>query len=307
MAETYDELFDFFELYGEASNKKYVLMDNSPSDYKFYNDSDDYGVFVVTDDIIEFRESCSGIVLESKIANINNAVKKGYLMTCSVSGAHSEFASVCESLIQTDRKVLAEDPSQWFDKWKETFGNANVFRNTYPVIGELLVLKKLRENGYPNAIWGGPDASVCDISDPESGMYFEVKSTIVRNSSSVTLSEEFQSKKADYLCFCRFEEDPSGQYSIESVISELGKSGYDRKSLDTGLRKLKIRDTSLKTLRYDLLEMEFYPVEGNVPDIMQFFVGGEKPQCIEKVSYTVNLSGLKHQTDVPVKTYNRNE
>ena len=106
-------------------------MDCFPSDYKFYNESNDYGVFIIMDCIIEFRESCSGIVLESKTASINNAVKKGYLMTCSVSGAHSEFASVCESLIQTDRKILAEDPSQWFDKWKETFGNANVFRNTF--------------------------------------------------------------------------------------------------------------------------------------------------------------------------------
>lgn len=307
MGECYNELFDFFELYGEASNKKYITIDASPSDYKYYYDSENYGVFAVSNYVREYRESCSGIVLESKTVCVNNTIKKGYLLSCSVEDAHSEFALVCESLLMANRNVLSNNPSQWFDKWKQTFGNANVFRNTYSVIGELLVLKKLRENGYPNAIWSGPDTNVCDISDPDSGLYFEVKSTIIRNGSSVTLSEEFQSKKADYLCFCRFEEDSCGDFCIDSVLDCLEEAGYDRKSLDSGLRKLKIKDTSLKSLRYDLLEMLFYPVEGNIPEIIQYFVDGKKPPFVEKVSYTVNLAGLEYIADVPVASNIRKE
>lgn len=307
MSDTYNELFDFFDLFGESSNKKYVPLDSSPADYKYYNSADDYGIFVISDFKTEYRESCSGIIIETQVLNVNNITRRGYILNCTVEDAQSEFARVCESLIQTDRKELAEKPSAWFDKWKETFGNANIFRNTYPVIGELVVLNELRKHGYTGAVWNGPDSGVCDIVDPESGVYFEVKSTLVRNSSIVTLSEEFQSKKADYLCFCRFEEDPNGRYSIESIVKELTDSGYDRKSLDSGLRKLGIRNTSLRTLRYDLLESAYYPVSGNIPDITEFFINGEKPACIEKISYSVNLSGLKCQMDVPVKPNTRNE
>ncbi len=301
MSEIYDELFDFFDLFGETCNRKYVPLDSSPADYKYYNNANDYGIFVTSDFKTDYRESCSGIVIETQVLNINNVVRRGYILNCTVEDAQSEFARVCESLIQTDRKVLVEKPSRWFDKWKETFGNANVLRNSYPVVGELVVLHELRKHGYTGAVWSGPDSGVCDITDPETGMYFEVKSTLIRNSSVVTLSEEFQSKKADYLCFCRFEEDPNGRYSIESIERELVDSGYDKKNLDAGLRKLGIRNTSLRTMRYDLLELVYYPVSGNIPDITEYFINGEKPACIEKISYSINLSGMKCRMDVPVR------
>lgn len=301
MSEIYEELFDFFDLFGETSNKKYIPLDSSPLDYKYYNTADDYGVFVISDFKTDYRESCSGIIIETQVLNINNDVKRGYVLKCTVENTQLEFARVCESLIQMDRKELANKPSGWFDKWKETFGNANVFRNSYPVIGELIVLYELRKHGYTSAMWSGPNSGVCDITDSETGMYFEVKSTLIRNSSIVTLSEEFQSKKADYLCFCRFEEDPNGKYSIESIERKLVDSGYDKKSLDAGLRKLGIRNTSLRTMRYDLLELVYYPVSGNIPDITEYFINGEKPACIEKISYAVNLSGLKYRTDLPAR------
>ena len=302
MSEIYDELFNFFDLFGETSNRKYIPLDNSPADYKYYNNANDYGIFVVSDFKTDYRESCSGIIFETQILNINNIVKRGYILNCTVENAQSEFAKVCESLIQMNRKELAEKPSGWFDKWEETFGNANILHNSYPVIGELIVLYELRKRGYTNAVWNGPDSGVCDIADLDTGMYFEVKSTLTRNSSVVTLSEEFQLKKADYLCFCRFEEDPNGRYSIESIERELVNSGYDKKNLDTGLRKLGIRNTGLRTRRYDLLELTYYPVSGNIPDITEYFIDGKKPACIEKISYSVNLVGLKYQMDIPAKS-----
>lgn len=307
MSDIYDELFEFFDIFGENSNKKFIPLDHSTVDYKFYNNAEDYGIFVLSDFKTEYRESCSGIIFESQVLNINNVTIKGYLLNCTVNGVQSEFARVCDSLINSDRVKLAQKPSDWFDRWKEAFGNANIVHNAYPIIGELIVLNELRKHGYSGAIWNGPNSGVCDIVDPESGMYFEVKSTLVRNSSVVTLSEEFQSKKSDYLCFCRFEEDPNGRYSIESIVKELVDSGYDKKSLDIGLRKLGIKNTSIRTMCYDLLELSYYPVVGNIPNIIDSLIDGVKPAHIEKISYSVNLSGLLFQMDVPVKPNTRNE
>ncbi len=307
MNDIYDELIDFFELFGDSTEGKFVPLDSSPTNYKYFNSRDDYGIFVISDFKKDYRESCSGIVFETRIINIGNVIKKGYILNCSVGNAKSEFARVCESLILNDDEELAEEPSLWFDKWKEAFGNTNVNRSTYSVIGELAILIELRNHGYTSAVWNGPDMGVCDIVDPESDMYFEVKSTILRNSSVITLSEEFQSKKADYICFCRFEEDPNGYYSIDSLVKELIDSGYDEKNLNLGLKKLGIRNTSLRTMRYDLLESTYYPVKDNIPCITDFFINGEKPTCIENISYSVNLSGLRCQTEVPARPNNRNE
>ena len=305
MTSIYDELFEFFDIFGESVKGKYAPMDSSPEDYKYLNDRDDYGIFFVSDFKSEYTESCSGISLESKRVNINNVVKNGYILSCKVPGFQSEFARVCESLILEDRKSISEDPSIWFDKWKDAFGNRNLVRSTYQVIGELVVLRELLKHGYSDASWQGPDAGVCDICAPASDLYFEVKSTLVRNSSFVTITEEFQAKKADYLCFCRFEEDPHGECSIDSVVEELSSMGYDRSKLDSGLRKLGFRDTSLRRTCYHCLEILYYPVENNIPAITDFFIDKMKPPFMERISYTLNISGLKYEKDVPAKKNKR--
>ena len=104
MNDIYDELIDFFELFGDSTEGKFVPLDSSPANYKYFNSGDDYGIFVISDFKKEYRESCSGIVFETKIINIGNVIRKGYILNCSVDSAQSECARVVESLSLNDGK-----------------------------------------------------------------------------------------------------------------------------------------------------------------------------------------------------------
>ena len=299
MGDRFDKLIDYFDIFGKDQVGLSVPIEGFPGDYIFYKSESNYGIFVHSDYNSSFRESCSGIVLEAQTIMTNNGPSNGFMLSCSVPNCTSEFTAICIKLLETDRDELRLHPSQWFDKWKEMMGNATVSPSTYQVIGELYTLGRLIDLGYDPS-WDGPDSAVCDISCEKLNLYFEVKSTISRNSSSITMSEEFQAKKADYLCFCRFEEDSSGKFSIDSICNELIEKGFDSKILDRNLRKLGIRDTSQKTKSYHLLETLDYEVNDDFPNILDYFIGGVKPECIEKISYTVNLSSLKPIEILPV-------
>ncbi|AMK13452.1 hypothetical protein AUP07_0396 [methanogenic archaeon mixed culture ISO4-G1] len=303
MVDCFDKIIDYFDIFGKDQVGPSAPIDGYPGDYLYYKSDVDYGIFVRSDFSQPFRESCSGMVLESRTVLTKTGFSNGFVLSCSVPNCTSEFTAICIKLLETDRDELGRDPSQWFDKWKEMMGNATVSPSTYQVIAELHTLGRLIDLGYDPS-WDGPNSSVCDISSKKSGLYFEVKSTIARNSSTVTMSEEFQANKADYLCFCRFEEDPSGPHSIDSICSELINKGFDPKILDRNLRKLNIRDTSLRTKSYHLLEVLDYRIDENFPNILDYFKDGVKPECIEKISYSINLSSMHPVSIPPVSSYN---
>lgn len=74
-------------------------------------------------------------------------------------------------------------------QWKELLGNKDIDARVYDVLGELVVLKYLAENGKI-AEWNGPSGAIYDI-DCETE-YYEVKSSVSRSKRTITLSNRFQ-------------------------------------------------------------------------------------------------------------------
>ena len=283
MNDLYNSLYFFFVTRKHYRQGKYVPIDHIPDDYKgycYYLD-EEIGVFIPGNDVGDFRESFSNVILESAEICVEDSDIRGLRLRCPEIESNDEigpFTILCTSFLDTTeghRESIISDPDRWCEIWEE-------------------LLKK----GYI-PIWTGPNRGVNDVitSSPEI-LRFEVKSTLSRGSHSVKISEEFQAENADYLCFYRFEEVGAGGTSVNSLIERLLSLGIDKKELEEGLLKVGLTNTTERNREYKLMEKIVYPVDDNFPDIMKFFIGGAKPSRINSISYNIDLSGLE-TTEIP--------
>ena len=178
-------------------------------------------------------------------------------------------------------------------------GKSELLENIVPhVVQTLLILlcalKYAIERGE-EANWNGPDGATYDIETDE--RFIEVKSSINRGRREVTISNQFQlhppGKKLD-LILCCFEPSIVSGVSIDSVIQEFFELGYNTNLLN---RKLETRGfergMSARKKKFLLHEMLLYPVKDDFPCITpESFIGGVLPEGINKISYTVDLSGM---------------
>ena len=306
MNDLYNSLYFFFVTRKHYRQGKYVPIDHIPDDYKgycYYLD-EEIGVFIPGNDVGDFRESFSNVILESAEICVEDSDIRGLRLRCPEIESNDEigpFTILCTSFLDTTeghRESIISDPDRWCEIWRNTLGNKNYEKNAYPVVAELLLVEELLKKGYI-PIWTGPNRGVNDVitSSPEI-LRFEVNSTLSRGSHSVKISEEFQAENADYLCFYRFEEVGAGGTSVNSLIERLLSLGIDKKELEEGLLKVGLTDTTERNREYKLMEKIVYPVDDNFPDIMKFFIGGAKPSRINSISYNIDLSGLE-TTEIP--------
>ena len=246
MNDLYNSLYFFFVTRKHYRQGKYVPIDHIPDDYKgycYYLD-EEIGVFIPGNDVGDFRESFSNVILESAEICVEDSDIRGLRLRCPEIESNDEigpFTILCTSFLDTTeghRESIISDPDRWCEIWRNTLGNKNYEKNAYPVVAELLLVEELLKKGYI-PIWTGPNRGVNDVitSSPEI-LRFEVKSTLSRGSHSVKISEEFQAENADYLCFYRFEEVGAGGTSVNSLIERLLSLGIDKKELEEGLLKV---------------------------------------------------------------------
>ena len=305
MSDEYDNLYFFFKTrkHHGRKGKKQIVQDKYSS--YCYFDNDEIGVFVPAEDLGDFRESFSNVILETAEVDIGDMSIKGLRLRCPEMKNDNDlgpFTVLCTSFIDTKegrREKLISDPFRWCESWRNTLGNKEYERNAYPVIGELMLVKELMEKGY-DVIWTGPDRGINDVTT----LYpivlrFEVKSTINRGSRSVQMSEEFQIPNTDFLCFYRFEEVEAGGTSINSMMEELMSVGMSPETLDEGLLKTGLENTSERTKEYKMIEKCTYKVDENFPDIMRYFIDGKKPGRINNISYALDLAGLE-EAEIPL-------
>ena len=267
---------------------------------------DSYGVAVPYDgeeSINEFFANARIYSCELPLENKKN--EKVLLLTTTFKENEEVFAALCAELIDPGingekRATLCDSPVGWWQKWKEILGNKNIDARIYDVLGELCVFKHLLTEGR-DVRWNGPSKASYDI---ETDTYFaEVKSTISRSKNEITVSSQFQlypPEKPLKLIFCRFEPTVYSGICIDKIVDEIGKLGYNIADINMKLEESGFDEgMSARKKCFILHEMLKYDVDSDFPRISpESFVGGVLPKCITKISYTVDLSGIKAESMV---------
>lgn len=209
------------------------------------------------------------------------------------------FATLCADLVDpgengVKRTEIEADPVQWWKKWKKIVGNKNYDQAVYDTLGELYVLKLLREKNL-EPVWNGPKAASYDIE--LDNCFIEVKSTIVRDRKEVTISSQFQLNPPDrplYLVLCQMEETFEGGESIDSIVAWFESVGLNTKLLNDLLKSKGFEiGMSARKKTFIIHDVLKYFVDDNFPRITpQSFKGDVLPAGITKISYTVDLSCL---------------
>ena len=264
-----------------------------------------YGVAVAMDRKIDFSEYFSTAhIWTSNGATIEGRTENLLLLTCSDVELRNEFATICSQFVETSadgvsRKRLITDPIQWWSNWKSLIGNAQAEREVYSIIGELLVIEKLLQEGkHPK--WSGIESATHDIELDDRS--YEVKSTIKRYGYEVEISSIYQMRKEGErldLVFFRFERSQLGR-SLDDVVKSIISLGYPKEPLENALNKEHLEKGCIaRSTHYKLLEMRVYPVDENFPTVtLDSFVGGKLPANVIKFKYTLDLSGVNSRSSL---------
>ena len=246
----------------------------------------------------EISEEFADVKLSSAPAVVG-LYEQPVLMLESGPIASPAFAAFCAEFIApgkdgANRKEILRDPTGWWETWKKLIGNRNVDPTVYDVLGELVALQWLAEQGLA-PIWIGPAKGPCDIDCGD--LLYEVKSTTVRNTRRFTAHGLFQldpEGRERRLLFCQFQKASAGE-TINGMAKKLVSLGFDRVELESALSELGYGSgKSSRNEGYDLLAMTEYVVDEDFPHISKSsFKAGDLPSCVASISYDVVLDGVK--------------
>lgn len=258
-----------------------------------------YGVAIEFNDSRDVSEKFANSRLFTAILIIGGEEKKYLILSCMLDILRYEFATVCAQFIEPgidgiDRKNLIAQPLEWWKRWRELLGNAISNKEAYSVIAEMLVLDRLFINDK-SVEWTAINAGSHDIEGDNNS--YEVKSTIKRYGSTITISgqHQLQSKKKLQIYFCRFEKSKEG-ISVNDLVKELLSHGYDRDKLEKELYQLGYeKGSSIREVKYKVLEKRIYEVNDEFPKITNTsFKENHIPDSIIQITYTIDLDGLNY-------------
>ena len=268
---------------------------------------DGYGVAIPYDGEAEINESFANarIYRADNIMVSAGVMQRAIVLVTNSTGIEGPFASLCAEFVDPGengaaRTEIVNAPVDWWKKWKELLGNKNIDERIYDVLGELCVLYHLIQSGE-DANWNGPDGASYDIETDT--RFVEVKSTLSRSKKEVTISNQFQLDppgKSLNLVLCVFEPSIKSGFSINGVIAEFAKIGYNVALLNQKLEEMGFEEgMSSRNKTFVLHEMLKYDIGPEFPRITPAsFVGGVLPTGVSKITYTVDLSGMPSESMV---------
>lgn len=287
--------------------KKAMRIEGLPANYPAWTLKQDnwYGVAVKMDSKIIFNEHFSTAhIWTSENAVIDGLTTDLLLLTCSDVELRNEFAVICSQFVSTsedgaERKKLISKPEAWWSNWKSLIGNSQSDPEVYSKLGELIVVEKLLQEGRQPK-WSGIESSTHDVE--LSDRSYEVKSTIKRYGYEVEISSIYQLRKAGEtldLVFFRFERSQLGR-TLDDLVESLTSLGYSRMKIEKVLGKAGLEKGCIaRSIRYKILEMKVFAVDDEFPSLtLDSFIGGQLPQNVTKVKYTVDLSGIPSRPDL---------
>lgn len=256
------------------------------------------GVAIEIDQGQQVNESFSKINYYTKSYIIDGEEYNLLLLVSDNSYFQDEFVYICAAFLEKvldskEHQEIQRNPIYWWHAMKDLLGNANIENATYSVIAELISYYHLLSKGE-DVQWTGPFGGTVDLVCA-SGKSFEVKSTIARYGSQITINSQYQ-LRSDYLLFYRFEPSVNG-ISIQIVLDKLLNLDVDPQFLEQALAKLKYPEGSeVRNKTYSLLEAKLYRVDENFPKITpESFVDGQLPNHIIGLQYTLDLGGLESE------------
>jgi hypothetical protein len=269
----------------------------SPYNAYTYYDGFSYGVAFEYQGNNPISQRFANAQICTKVLSINNSTMTFLILRSFKASLYYEFATLCAQFVDpgrngADRQALQNNPADWWNNWKELLGNSITDRYSYSVLAEMMALDYLIQAGK-NVEWRAVQAGSHDIeSNSES---FEVKSTIKRYGSSVTISGQHQLKANNplYLMFCRMEKSSAG-ISIDDMVNILVSHGYNSTKIEEELAALGYEKGCIeRTHKYKKLEGKLYSVDDKFPKITDSsFVGNKLPSGILHITYTVDLETL---------------
>lgn len=219
------------------------------------------------------------------------------MLVSNHSKLYDDFAFICASFLEKvldaeSYQEIQKNPISWWHAMKELMGNTNAEKAAYSVLAEMLSYYYLLKQGK-DVSWVGPFGGSVDFNCND-GCY-EVKSTIARYGSQITVNSQYQ-LKAEYLLFYRFEPAVCG-ISIQDIITKLLELDIEESEIEQALEKLHYpMGSEVRTKSYRLLEVMKYKVDERFPKIVpESFIGGQLPTHISEIIYKLNLNGLNGQ------------
>lgn len=277
------------------------LLRSLPTDYSAFviRTHEGYGVAIKYEDSHVILENFANCKLYNRELNIDGETHLFLILECSLESLRYEFATICAQFVDpgvngVERKKIIGNPLNWWKKWKNLIGNSIVNKSAYHIIAEMLVLDYLYSNNS-HIKWTAVESGVHDIESSEES--YEVKSTIKRYGSTVTISGQFQLNSSTnvYLYFIRLENSPVG-ISINDIRNSLVQKGYSIELIEEQLKKLGYEyGLSIRDEKYTVLEKRKYLIDQNFPKITkESFKSNKIPDSIIHITYTVDLDGLEY-------------
>ena len=239
---------------------------------------------------------------------IGNETKKYLVLSCSDEKYRNNFAELSCDFVNpgsdgSNRIKLLSDPLAWWSQWVGLLGDKKSNRKSYDIISELLALDFLYQKD-DTVVWKAAEAGTHDIESATEN--FEVKSTIKKSETCITISNQHQLESANKLSllFFRLEKSLSG-VSINDVLKSLVIHGYDKGLIESQMmKKGYVKGSSIRDVKYKILEIRKFDVNEDFPKIVETsFKNNVFPKNIVKILYTIDLEGLDY-TSILFKTQN---
>lgn len=292
-----DEILNTF--YSQVEGvRTFKSIDKSYPSYILKN-NDIYGVAIPfqSDEII--TESFSNMNFGTQKLNFVDQGPNTYLtLTSNDFKFRDEFAQLCLDFIHpgeegSNRKILLEKPLSWWEKWRDLVGNRVQNKKPYSVLAELLTIKKLQELGEEEIHWFELDAPTHDIET--STAKYEVKSTLTKRKSEISISSQFQlsSDFPLFVIYYRLEQSIDG-FSVDDLVDIItrnnNKTDYNIKLSELGLPE----GSTARKIKYTILESRKYEVNKEFPILKLTDIQNEKLMThLQKLTYTIDLTGIE--------------
>ena len=264
-----------------------------------YRHTGEFGLAIKFDSEKDVYEEASEVFLYSTYLTIENETNKFLMLACCDEQYRNKFAELSRDFVDPgidgeNRTNLLRDPYQWWNQWIGLLGDKMRNRKSYDIIAELLALDFLYQKDK-TVVWKAAEAGTHDIESATES--FEVKSTIKKSETCITISSQHQLESSNKLSllFFRMEKSLSG-FSINDILKSLVAHGYDESLLESQLEKKGYKKgSSIRDVKYTILEIRMFDVDEKFPKIVETsFKDDVFPKNIIKILYTIDLEGLNY-------------
>lgn len=253
----------------------------------------------------DFYHEARGLIFERKLMEIGNIPVRCLYLSCNKNDFIDVFATVAVDLLkyaheESGKKDPEGFPERWWARWSDLLGETASSTIVHAWLGELYVYFRLIKAGK-NAKWTSLDKGIVDFV--VQGRRLEVKSTTLRQESTITASNIFQMDADNdsplHLVHLRFaEEESSNTFSIDHLLGQLHAliDMSTLKKIESYLCSVGVFKGQLRKKRYRLIEAMAYPVDDMFPRITnQSFKDDIVPPGIAGINYEIDLAAVRNK------------